>query len=196
MTAAAYHLTEEEQKELRQVFESLDTDGDGFMTLEDLRRLADLPGPHRGLNVAQLMDDLDRNQDGRLEYTEFIAAAMDQRLDENEQLCWRAFKAFDRDDDDLITYPDLQRVLQDPDLQLEVPNCRSARQYFARMDDDGDGLVSFDDFMRMLRSQNTPVSASLYSKATFGILSPHPTSTETTDVDDFGEADELLSNGS
>ena len=36
-------------------------------------------------------------QDGRLEYTEFIAAAMDQRLHQNEALCWRAFKAFDRD---------------------------------------------------------------------------------------------------
>ena len=51
-------------------------------------------------------------QDGRLEYTEFIAAAMDQRLHQNETLCWRAFKAFDRDDDDKITYPDLQHVLQ------------------------------------------------------------------------------------
>lgn len=41
-------------------------------------------------------------------------------------LCWRAFKAFDRDDDDRITFTDLQHVLQDPELQLEVPNCRSA----------------------------------------------------------------------
>lgn len=199
MTAAAYHLTEEEQAELRRVFESLDADSDGFMTLEDLRRgLSDLP-QMRGLNVSQLMDDLDRNQDGRLEYTEFIAAAMDQRLHQNETLCWRAFKAFDRDDDDKITYPDLQHVLQDPDLQLEVPNCRSAWQYFARMDDDGDGMVSFDDFMRMLRSQNTPVSASLYTKATFGMLSPsRPNSTDTTDVDDRDEfsAEELVSNGS
>ena len=55
------------------------------MTLDDLRRgLAD--PQMRGLNLAQLMDDLDRNQDGRLEYTEFIAAAMDQKLHENEAL--------------------------------------------------------------------------------------------------------------
>lgn len=33
------------------------------------------------------------------------------------------------------------------------------------MDEDGDGLVSFEDFMRMLSTQNTPVSASLYTKA-------------------------------
>lgn len=60
-------------------------DRDGFMTLDDLRRgLAD--PQMRGLNLAQLMDDLDRNQDGRLEYTEFIAAAMDQKLHENEAI--------------------------------------------------------------------------------------------------------------
>ncbi|CAK9030969.1 unnamed protein product [Durusdinium trenchii] len=200
MTAAAYHLTEEEQKELRRTFEKLDTDGDGFMTLQDLHRgLSDLP-QMRGLNLAQLMDDLDRNQDGRLEYTEFIAAAMDQRLHQNEALCWRAFKAFDRDDDDRITYPDLLHVLQDPDLQMEVPNCRSAWQYFARMDEDGDGLVSFEDFMRMLSTQNTPVSASLYTKATFGALSPtrHSVSTmlEEDTVSHEDSAEEVISNGS
>eukprot|EP00913_Durusdinium_trenchii_P000636 g589.t1 len=197
MTAAAYHLTEEEQKELRRTFEKLDTDGDGFMTLQDLHRgLSDLP-QMRGLNLAQLMDDLDRNQDGRLEYTEFIAAAMDQRLHQNEALCWRAFKAFDRDDDDRITYPDLLHVLQDPDLQMEVPNCRSAWQYFARMDEDGDGLVSFEDFMRMLSTQNTPVSASLYTKATFGALSPtrHSVSTmlEEDTVSHEDSAEEVIS---
>ena len=30
-----------------------------------------------------------------------IILAQDQRLDKNEALCWRAFKAFDRDDDDM-----------------------------------------------------------------------------------------------
>jgi len=117
---------------------------------------------------------LDHNQDGRLEYTEFIAAAMDQRLHRNEQLCWRAFKAFDRDGDNRITYPDLQHVLQDPDLLHEVPNCRSAWQYFQKMDVDGDGEVTFDDFMRMLRAQSSPTSPSIFNQMTFGTLTEGP----------------------
>lgn len=58
------------------------------------------------------------------------------------------------------------------------------------MDQDGDGLVTFTDFISMLRSQNTPESKNLcpgssheslvarYQKATFGILSPSQPSTE------------------
>ena len=34
---------------------------------------------------------------GKVEYTEFIAAAMDHRVQRNESICWRAFKAFDKD---------------------------------------------------------------------------------------------------
>ncbi|CAE7766487.1 CPK2 [Symbiodinium sp. CCMP2456] len=175
LTAAAYQLTDEEQEEIRQTFQRLDSDCDGFVTLEDLQTCfqesVDLSPL---LNVAEVMDNLDHNQDGRLEYTEFIAAAMDQRLHRNEQLCWRAFKAFDRDGDNRITYPDLQHVLQDPDLLHEVPNCRSAWQYFQKMDVDGDGEVTFDDFMRMLRAQNSPTSPSIFNQMTFGTLTEGP----------------------
>ena len=171
LTAAAYQLTDEEQEEIRQAFQRLDSDCDGFVTLEDLKSwIEQSEDPSPLLNVSEVMDNLDHDQDGRLEYTEFIAAAMDQRLHKNEKLCWRAFKAFDRDGDNRITYPDLQHVLQDPDLLHEVPNCRSAWQYFERMDVDGDGEVTFQDFMRMLHAQNSPTSPTIFNQLTFGTL--------------------------
>jgi len=171
LTAVAYQLTDEEQEEIRKTFQALDTDCDGFVTLEDLKACLRPDEDLNSLvNVAEIMDELDHNQDGRLEYTEFIAAAMDQRLHKNETLCWRAFKAFDRDGKNRITYPDLQHVLQDEELLHEVPNCRSAWRYFHKMDVDGDGEVTFEDFMRMLRAQNSPSSPSIFNQSTFGVL--------------------------
>ena len=35
---------------------------------------------------------------------------------------------------------------------------------------DGDGQVTFEDFMRMLRAQNSPTSPSIFNQITFGAL--------------------------
>ncbi|CAE7276530.1 CPK2, partial [Symbiodinium sp. CCMP2456] len=137
LTAVAYQLGEDEQKELREIFMRLDTNGDGYLSLEEIRH-----GLQQQMEISdleQVLQEVDSNGDGRIEYTEFLAAAMDQRLQRNETSCWRAFKTFDKDGDGKITYAELQQVLEDDELLTEVPDCEDARFYFDKMDANGDG---------------------------------------------------------
>ncbi|OLQ04888.1 Calcium-dependent protein kinase 2 [Symbiodinium microadriaticum] len=148
LTAVAYQLGEDEQKELREIFMRLDTNGDGYLSLEEIKH-----GLQQQMEISdleQVLQEVDSNGDGRIEYTEFLAAAMDQRLQRNETSCWRAFKTFDKDGDGKITYAELQQVLEDDELLTEVPDCEDARFYFDKMDANGDGEVSFEEFMAML----------------------------------------------
>ncbi|CAE7584115.1 CPK2 [Symbiodinium sp. CCMP2592] len=153
LTAVAYQLGEDEQKELREIFMRLDTNGDGYLSLEEIRH-----GLQQQMEISdleQVLQEVDSNGDGRIEYTEFLAAAMDQRLQRNETSCWRAFKTFDKDGDGKITYAELQQVLEDDELLTEVPDCEDARFYFDKMDANGDGEVSFEEFMAMLHPKDT-----------------------------------------
>ena len=78
------------------------------------------------------------HQVNRLEYTQFIAAAMDQQLQKDEELCWRAFKAFDKDGSGSITVSELKQVLQGDELSkvMEGQSIESTAKIFESMDKD------------------------------------------------------------
>ncbi|CAJ1344016.1 unnamed protein product [Effrenium voratum] len=146
LTAVAYQLTAEEQRELREAFMKLDANGDGYLSFQEIKTGLEqhiLDG--RIPNLAQILEGIDTDNDGKIEYTEFIAAAMDQRLQMNEAVCWRAFKSFDKDGDGTITLEELRKVLHDDELQSQVPATRSASSIFMEMDSNKDGSISFED---------------------------------------------------
>ena len=47
---------------------------------------------------------MDFRGDGRINYSEFIAATLSSKINLNEQTLWRAFKYFDTDDTGYITH--------------------------------------------------------------------------------------------
>ena len=71
----------------------------------------------------------------RLEYTQFIAAAMDEQLQGNEELCWRAFKVFDKDDSGAITMSELQEVIESDELSKMIEG-QSLAKIFESTDKD------------------------------------------------------------
>lgn len=60
------------EKELRQIFNSIDRDKSGFLTREEVAQFFSLSGPQHEQILKQLMDDADKNQDGVITYEEFL----------------------------------------------------------------------------------------------------------------------------
>ncbi|CAJ1354056.1 unnamed protein product [Effrenium voratum] len=97
MKKAALHiiagqLSEEKIKALRQTFEALDANGDGLLTAEELKDgmlKANLGDLLDGIDLEAIMEGVDADGSGLIDYTEFLAATLDKlgRLEPDKRAC-------------------------------------------------------------------------------------------------------------
>lgn len=102
--------------------------------------------------VKQLFQDMDTDGDGVIEYSEFLAAAMDERFQQQADLCWSAFRLFDRDGDGKISLDEIKSVLK-TDGAADAMGTGAVEAVLKSADTNGDGLLDFDEFMAMMRGQ-------------------------------------------
>eukprot|EP00927_Polykrikos_kofoidii_P031742 TRINITY_DN27228_c0_g1_i2.p2 TRINITY_DN27228_c0_g1~~TRINITY_DN27228_c0_g1_i2.p2 ORF type:complete len:175 (+),score=33.29 TRINITY_DN27228_c0_g1_i2:23-526(+) len=151
-----------------EIFKAVDTNNDGFMTYGELQAsIAGLGGAaflqHRGADsgdstndasedvVGHIIADMDVDKDGRISYTEFLAAALDRRLYEQERVCYEAFRLFDRDGNKSICRKELMHVLYDTEVETLMGTV-AINRVMAQCDLNGDDKIDFSEFMRMMRS--------------------------------------------
>jgi len=153
ITVIAYQLSEKEIQDLHKIFVALDTDGDGVLSSQELRdgfmrmRL-NLPP-----NFDQLVREIDTNQSGKIDYTEFLAAGISQQYYDKESACRAAFRVFDLDGDGKITKEELKQVLGTH--FADNFNNRSIDDIIKEADSNNDGCVDFDEFLAMMRASNS-----------------------------------------
>jgi len=150
ITLIAAHLKESQIKVLREAFIALDTDHDGALSVQELRAGLVQVDWEIPVDLHQLMEAMDSHDDHKIKYTEFLAAALDMRTYTREDICWQAFKTFDRDRNGMITMQELRLVLAHEDLKGVLDD--ETREALRAIDTNGDGKVDFDEFMRMMAS--------------------------------------------
>merc|ERR1712070_1369950 len=67
---------------------------------------------------ASLMEDLDTDHSGGIDYTEFLAASMKRRTHVQESVCWRAFRQFDLNGDGTISKEEFLKVLDNEHIHM------------------------------------------------------------------------------
>jgi len=142
MLAAARHLGPYEHEELRALYQKLDLQNSGQLTAEDLRNaMRQVPGflmppcPPSESKVSpgypdgdpvlrarrmspkshwsiQMAMKLDTAQSGTVDYTEFLAAAMNHRIENRRDLAWAAFCSFDLGSKGCVSRGDLEHVVE------------------------------------------------------------------------------------
>merc|ERR1719248_194813 len=108
----AGQLDESQIKNLRSVFLQLDDNGDGLLSVQEMRDgltkagLKEIPP-----DLQQIMEEVDSDGSGVIDYTEFLAATLDKKHYMQEDVCWAAFRVFDRDGNGKISQKELEAVL-------------------------------------------------------------------------------------
>ncbi|KAI4336738.1 hypothetical protein L6164_015228 [Bauhinia variegata] len=144
----AESLSAEEIQGLKQTFNSMDTDGSGTITFEELKTGLSRLGSKLSENeIKQLMEAADVDRSGSIDYIEFITATMHRHRLEREENLFKAFRYFDKDDSGFITRDELRQAM----TEYGMGDDATIDEVINDVDTDRDGRINYEEFVAMMR---------------------------------------------
>ncbi|CAF4096286.1 unnamed protein product [Rotaria socialis] len=135
------NISPEELEELREAFRVFDQNGDGSITLSELRIVLDQMGLDPSEEELQdMIREVDADQSGSISFVEFVdmvKKAVDTNKNSREEL-FRAFQVF---------------VLQ---ATGDRPTDEDVLEMIAEADIDGDGRINYDEFVLIMINNTAP----------------------------------------
>jgi calcium-dependent protein kinase len=136
----AYNYSNENLKELRNAFDTIDTNNHGTITYAEFRAALEKDcNFSNDDDLKALFQNIDVNGSGVINYTEFLAAVMQCRGQIEEEQIAAAFDKIDADHCGYITRQDLCDILC---KHCTAENCNvMVQDVLNEVDDDGDGML-------------------------------------------------------
>lgn len=149
----ASQLNEEQIKALRNTFMTLDENGDGLLTAAELTKGLQKAGfKEVPADLQKIMEEVDSDGSGVIDYTEFLAATIDKKVFMQEDVCWAAFRVFDRNGDGKISKDELKSIIGDEHVTDAMHHtAETVEELMKEIDTNGDGEIDFKEFMQMMR---------------------------------------------
>lgn len=139
-------MSPEEIAGLKALFESLDTDKSGSITVDELRDgLARQGSAVAACELKALLAALDADSTGTIDYPEFLAATLHASQLEREDNLMRAFARFDADGSGTISKEELIEALKESGATIA-----DVDTIVAEADADGDGTIDYQEFCAMM----------------------------------------------
>ena len=156
LTFIASRLSIEESNQLRNIFFNIDEDKNGYISFEDFRKylineydIDDLFENEEELKNGFEGVDIDHNN--QIDYTEFLAANIDEKIFLKTEKLKEAFRIFDINDNGAIKRDDIIRVMKLENLSNKN---EIADEIIEENDFDKDGKINFSDFVKIMESNN------------------------------------------
>jgi len=152
-------LDHAEIEELGKSFRAIDKNGDGILTVEELKESMKKVGGTESKQIAQLkaiLDMADLNGDGVLSYEELLAAAVHRKLLAKEERLWVTFCKLDKNGDGHLSVAEVVETLGKDGKQ--------ATEMIKEVDKNGDGTIDYDEFMSLWLAEDRAKLASIVDK--------------------------------
>jgi len=147
LTFIASRLKDDEIKILKDIFNTLDKDKNGTLTLEEVREGVSKLGD-KNINVEELFTSIDTDKSGVINYTEFLASTIDQKIYLKEEKLYEAFKTFDKDNSGKISIDEVKQI-----LRIENSNDQAVEEMIKSFDINNDGEIDYNEFLTMMGGQ-------------------------------------------
>ena len=146
-------LTEEQKQEIKEAFDLFDTDGSGTIDAKELKvAMRALGFEPKKEEIRKLIADVDTNGSGVIDFPEFLdmmTTKMAER-DPREEMS-KAFRLFDDDETGKISFKNLKRVAKELGENMTD---EEIQEMIDEADRDGDGEISEEEFMRIMKKTN------------------------------------------
>eukprot|EP00386_Alphamonas_edax_P015879 GDKI01048515.1.p1 GENE.GDKI01048515.1~~GDKI01048515.1.p1 ORF type:complete len:181 (+),score=56.69 GDKI01048515.1:67-609(+) len=143
-------LSEEQLEELREAFNLFDTDHSGAIDSRELKAAMRALGfDVKKEQVRKMLQEIGKDPNSTVNFEEFcelMAGRMADKYSKEEII--KVFKLFDDDDTGKISFRNLKRVAQELGEGLTD---EELMEMIEEADRDGDGLISQDEFYRVMR---------------------------------------------
>ena len=155
LTFIASRLSNEESSKIRNIFYIIDEDKNGYISYEDYRKylvneydIDDVIENEEELQKGFESVDIDHNN--QIDYTEFIAANLDEKIFLKTEKLKEAFRIFDINDNGAIKRDDIIRVMK---LENFSNKNEIADKIIEENDFDKDGKINFKDFVKIMENK-------------------------------------------
>ena len=125
----------------------MDKDGSGSISFDELKK--GLSHVENAETLLTMLKAADTDNSGEIDYTEFIAAAMDAKVFLRDDYLKTVFDMFDKDGSGSIDKQELIQVLQGEEMAGLVSKAQ-LDSYIKEVDVDGDGEIDFKEFQAMM----------------------------------------------
>lgn len=142
-----------EIRELKETFLRLDSSNSGSLTYDELMQGIANSGVAISANDARkIAISLDYNDDGSVNYSEFIAATLSYRVKINDEMIQMAFEHYDVDGSGYITPENLMSAIM---RGGRIVDQAEVLEMIREVDlEETDGKVSYSEFKTMIESLN------------------------------------------
>ncbi len=134
------------------LFSQIDVNGDGKVTQKELLKglKTKIKSETLEKDVASIYKNLDMDNNGFIEYEEFVRAAVSKEKFMIDNVLRFAFRYFDKDGSGEITFDEIEDVFKKsiPE-KSDVHN--TLKQIIKEVDMNGDGVITFDEFAHVMK---------------------------------------------
>jgi calcium-dependent protein kinase len=129
---------------LKEVFLSLDKNGDGFLNKEEILQASESYNFH--VNFADVLANCDHDKNGLINYSEFLTATVDREAAYNRSNLISAFNRFDKNGDGKIDLAELRSVVGGNKSDTVF------KQMIQEADRNKDGVIDVEEFIEHMGS--------------------------------------------
>jgi calcium-dependent protein kinase len=140
-------LSKEEKNELLELFQAFDKNGDGVLSKEEIYEgYKNILGEvEAAKEVERIMNEVDIDRSGTIDYNEFVMAATNRQNMLNKEKLEATFKMFDKDGSGSISSEEIRSFLGN-----SFTDQKSLDAVIKEVDANGDGEISLVEFKDMM----------------------------------------------
>lgn len=152
MFLASQAINKKELKALKESFLQIDKNGDGKINKSELiqQYIKTMEEEEAKATVEKIMNDVDKNNSGDIDYTEFIAACINYNDYNSKSNLEAAFSMFDKDRSGFITVDEIKSVLGHDNISDD----KVWAGIITEADQNGDGVIDLKEFITIMNKKN------------------------------------------